>query len=85
VDDFHDGAQADGTVAGVSEELCRQQQQGGTQALAATLTQVLADLRDGFDLAARVAAKLLLDQGEVIAEQVEDFFSGSGGQAVHVG
>jgi hypothetical protein len=66
-------AQADHAMARVAQHARCEQQQRGANALAAALAQVFGNLRDGADAGGGVAAQLLLDGREVVAQQIEDF------------
>ena len=57
----------DGSPAFVVEELGGQQEQHGTDALAAASAEVLANFRYGGDVGNSVAAKLALDGGEIVS------------------
>src|SRR5947209_5278996 len=58
VNDLHHRAQLDDAASAVIEELCREQQQRGTNALAAASAQIFADIGDGADIRNRIAAEL---------------------------
>jgi hypothetical protein len=68
VNHLDDRSQLDGAAPPVIEKFGRQQQQHGTNALAAAATQILANLRDGFDARDRVSPELALDGGEIPAK-----------------
>ena len=80
VDDFYHCAQPHGPAPGVSEELGGKQQQRRTDSFSTAGAQVLADLRDRRDVRDRVASELLFDGGNVVTEEVEDFFPVDGGR-----
>ena len=63
------------------EESSRQQR---TDALAAAGHQVLRDVGDDVDLGGGLAGKLLLDRGQVVAQQVEDLFRRRNGESAHL-
>ena len=78
VNDLHHRTQPDGALALVVEQLAGEQQQRRTKALAAAAAQVFADLGDGVDARNRVAAELALNGGQVVVQQVENFFCVAG-------
>jgi hypothetical protein len=65
----------------VPEQFRGEQQQGRTNALAATCPQVFADLGNGSDVRDRVLAELLLDRDDVIAQEIENLFPVNGRSA----
>ena len=69
-------AQADSAGTAVIAEASRQQQERRTQPLAAATEQVPANLCHWFDGRAVLADNLLLDLGQVVADQVEDLLGG---------
>jgi hypothetical protein len=77
------GAEADARVAGAAEGFGGEQQQQRADALAAAGHQVLRDVGDDVDVGGGLAGKLLLDGGEVVAEEVEDLFGGRDGEGAH--
>jgi len=80
VDDLDDRSELDRALAFVAEEFGGEQQERGTNALAAAGAKVFADLGDGGDVRDRVASELLFDRCDVIAQQVEDLFPVDGGR-----
>ncbi len=74
VNDLDHRAQLDGALAAVVHQLGGEQQQGRAQAFAAAGAQIFADLGDGPHARDGVAAELALDGGEVVVQQVENFF-----------
>ena len=74
VNDLDHRAQLDGAMSRVVQQLAGEQQQRGPQALAAAGAQIFADLRNRAHAGDRVAAELALDGGEVVVQQVKDFF-----------
>ena len=75
VDQLHDSRQMYGAgtpVPGISR---RQQQQSRTQALAAAAQQVAGNFRDRLAGLARLVGNFLLDEGEVVADQIENLFN----------
>ena len=69
--------------AGAAEGLGGEQQQQRADALAAAGHEVLRDVGDDFDVGGGLAGKLLLDRGEVVAQEVEDLFGGRDGEGAH--
>ncbi len=76
VDDLDDGSEAHGSATLVVEQLGGEQKQSGAESLAATLTQVIANLGDGLNVGNTIAAELAFDGLQVLTEKVEDFFAG---------
>ena len=76
-------AEADARVAGTAQRLGGEQKKQRTDALAATGHQVLRDVSDDIDLGGGLAGKLLLDGGQIVAQQVEDFFCSRYGKCAH--
>src|SRR5208337_2994038 len=74
VDDFDHGSELDGALAGVIHQLAGEQQQCGTQALAAAGAKVFADFRNRVHAGNGVAAELALNGSEVVVQQIENFF-----------
>ena len=75
MDDFNYRAQPDGAASLVIEKSGRKQQQSGTYAFAPAGAEIFADFRDGFDVRYRVAPEFALDGGQVVAQQLKDFFA----------
>src|SRR5208283_1362465 len=73
MNNFDYGAKFDRSLAGVVQQLAREQQQGWTQAFAATCAQVFANLRNRTHAGDGVTSELALDGGEVVVQQVEHF------------
>jgi hypothetical protein len=69
------GAEADAALAGAAERFGGEKEQEGANALASTGDEVLGDVGDDFDFGGGLPGELLLDGGEIVAEQVEDFGS----------
>ena len=65
---------------GVVEQVGGEQQQGRTDALAASFAQVLGNFGNGADAGGGVAAQLLLDGYEVFSQQLENLSCGRYGQ-----
>jgi hypothetical protein len=74
VDDLDDSRELYGTFALVPEKLSREQQQRGTNTLAAAGTQIFTNLGYGGDVRDCVASKFVFDRGDVVAQKIEDFF-----------
>src|ERR1019366_9529381 len=74
VEHLDDGAETDARMAGAAECFGGEQEEQGTDALAAAGHQVLGYVGDDVDLGGRLAYKLLLDRGEIVVEEVEDLF-----------
>jgi len=70
---FDDGAKANRAVSSIARIPRRKQQQGGTQPLAPSAQQVARDFRDRLDRRVILERKLLLDLGQVVANEIEDF------------
>ena len=83
VEHLDDGAEADARVRGAAERLGREQQEQRANALAAAGHQVLRDVGDDFDVGGGLAGKLLLDRGEIVAQEVEDLFGSRDGEGAH--
>ena len=83
VEHLDHGAEADAGVRGAAEGFGGEQQQQRADALAAAGHQVLRDVGDDVDFGGGLAGKLLLDGGEVVAEEVEDLFGGRDGESAH--
>jgi hypothetical protein len=75
VDDFNDCAQADRAASLIIEESRRKQQQSGTYAFASAGAEIFANFRNGFDARNRVTPEFAFDGGQVVAQQLEDFFA----------
>ncbi len=73
VDDFDHRAELDGAALAVAKQPGGEQEQDGTNALAAAGAQIFADIGDDADVGDSVAAELALDGGEIVAEEVENF------------
>ena len=69
--------------AGAAESFGGEQQQQGADALAAAGDEVVGDVGDDFDVGGGLAGELLLDGGEVVAEEVEDLGGGRDGESAH--
>ena len=83
VEHLDDGAEADAGVAGAAEGLGGEQEEQGADAFAAAGDEVLRDVGDDFDFGGGLAGELLLDGGEVVAEEVEDLGGGRDGESAH--
>jgi hypothetical protein len=68
-----DSAKANRAVPPIARIPCRKQQQGGTQPLAPSAQQVARNFRDRLDRRVILERKLLLDLGQVVANEIEDF------------
>ena len=68
-----DGAKPDRAVSPVSRIARRKQQQGRAQPLASSAQQIARDFRDRLDRRVVLERKLLLDLGQVVANEIEDF------------
>jgi hypothetical protein len=75
VNNFLDRAQFDGAPSVVIEKPRREQQQHGTNALAATAAQIFADLGNRLHARNRIPPELALNRREIATQQFEDFFS----------
>jgi len=53
-----------------------QEQQGGSQALASSAEKIAGDFADRLESSRALAGKLLFNQDQVIADEVEDFLDG---------
>jgi hypothetical protein len=73
MDQFDDGAEADGAASPVSRISRRKQQQGWAQALASAFQQVARDFRHRLDGRAILERKLLLDLDQVVANEIKNF------------
>ena len=83
VEHLDDGAEADARVGGAAEGFGGEQQQQRADALAAAGHEVVRDVGDDFDVGGGLAGELLLDGGEVVAEEVEDLFCSRDGEGAH--
>src|SRR5690348_294067 len=79
VNHFHDCAEPDGAAPGIPEQLSREEQQRGPDALATPRAKVFADFGDCRDVRYGFVRELALDLGEVISQEVEDLFRLAGG------
>ena len=68
---------------GAAEGFGGEQQQQGADAFAAAGDEVAGDVGDDFDVRGGLAGELLLDGGEVVAEEVEDLVCGRDGDGAH--
>src|SRR5205085_647383 len=75
VNDFNDRAQPDGAASLIIEEPRRKQQQSRAYAFAPAGAEILPNFRNGFDVRDCVAPELALDRGQVVAQQLENFFT----------
>ena len=73
VEHLDDSAQANAALAGAAEGFGGEQEEKWADALAAAGDEVAGDVSDDFDVGGGLAGELLLDGGEVVAEQIEDF------------
>jgi len=72
VQHLDDSAETDTGVAGAAEGLCREKEKQWAYAFASARNKVLSDVGDDGDAGGGLAGELLLDSGEIVAEEVED-------------
>ena len=84
VEHLDDCAEADAGLAGAAEGFGGEQEEQWADALAAAGDEVAGDVGDDFDVGGGLAGELLLDGGEVVAEQVEDFGGSRDGESAHL-
>src|SRR5262249_41216229 len=83
VNDFYHASQSHGAAVVMGKELGREQKQSGANPLAAAGAEVFADFGDRAHAGDRAAAELALDGGEIIAQELKDFFGAVGRCWVH--
>jgi hypothetical protein len=71
VDQLHHSREANGARPLITAVPRGKQQKRGAQALSASAQEVLGDFRDGLKRSAALPVKLLLDQREVLADNLE--------------
>jgi hypothetical protein len=74
VQHFHNRPKLDGAGLFVGKQLRRQQQQYRPYTLPSACAQVLADIGNRAHARYRIATKLALNRGQVVAQQLENFF-----------
>jgi hypothetical protein len=75
VNDLDDGREFDRSITLVAEQLGGEQQQRGTNSLAAARTKIFANLRDRSYIRNRVVSELIFDRDNVVAQQDRRFLS----------
>ena len=76
MEEFNDGGKVNGALAICTRVAVGKQEQRRAEALSSPAQQIAGDFADRLERGSTLAGKLLFDQNQVVADEVEDFLDG---------
>jgi hypothetical protein len=71
---FNDGGEANGAAILAARAACGKEQEGGAQAFPSPAQQIRSDFRDSGEGCVALPREFFLDQKEVVADEIKNFF-----------